>query len=276
MALLFQATRELLFNVVKHAGVRTAGVELGQAEGCIRVTVKDAGAGFDPRQLRTAGGQAAGTGLFSMRERIALVGGRLEIESCPGGGSEFSLIVPHSMAPVTSDTSLASEPAQVSAAVPHPPRHARAGGQRKIRILLVDDHMLVRQGLAALLRAEPDMEIAGEARDGESAVSLASNLRPDVILMDISMPGMDGIEATRIIHSRIPEIRIIGLSMFVESEKAIAIREAGAVDYLEKSGPSEALIAAIRARGETINSVLKEQNGKKPEATGRPTWRERL
>jgi NarL family two-component system response regulator LiaR len=105
----------------------------------------------------------------------------------------------------------------------------------------------MRQGLAALLRVEPDMEIAGEASDGESAVSMALDLRPDVVLMDIGMPGMDGIQATRTIHNKIPEITIIGLSMFVEKEKAAAIKDAGAVNYLEKSGPSEALIAAIRA-----------------------------
>jgi len=109
--------------------------------------------------------------------------------------------------------------------------------------------MVMRQGLAALLRVEPDMEVAGEASDGESAVDMALELRPDIVLMDISMPGMDGIQATRIIHNKMPEVPIIGLSMFVESEKAAAIRDAGAVDYLEKSGPSEALITAIRARG---------------------------
>ena len=80
--------------------------------------------------------------------------------------------------------------------------------------------MVMRQGLAGLLRAEPDIEIIGEASDGQSAIDLIRELRPDVVLMDISMPGMDGIQATRIIHKELPEVRIIGLSMFQEGEQA--------------------------------------------------------
>jgi DNA-binding NarL/FixJ family response regulator len=113
--------------------------------------------------------------------------------------------------------------------------------------VLVDDHMVLRQGLAGLLRCEPDFEVAGEASDGESAVILVQKLRPDVVLMDVSMPGMDGIQATRTIHAKLPEIRIIGLSMFEKGEPEVAMREAGAVDYLAKSGPSEKLIQSIRS-----------------------------
>jgi PAS domain S-box-containing protein len=252
MILLFQATRELLFNVVKHAGVKVASVQLGQVEGHIQVTVRDAGAGFDPRQLRTEGGQSGGTGLFIIRERISNLGGRLEIESCPGQGSQFKLVIPHAIGQVLAIPSRAGGRAQVSVAILPQPQDGAAGEQRRIRVLLVDDHMVMRQGLAALLRVEPDMEIAGEASDGEAAVSMTLALRPDVVLMDIGMPGMDGIQATRIIHNKIPDIPIIGLSMFVESEKAAAIKDAGAVNYLEKSGPSEDLIAAIRACGRGV------------------------
>jgi DNA-binding NarL/FixJ family response regulator len=91
------------------------------------------------------------------------------------------------------------------------------------------------------------MKIVGQAWNGESAVNLIREIQPDVVLMDISMPGMNGIEATRIIHSELPEVHIIGLSMFQEEERAGAMREAGAVDYVSKSAPSEAVIAAIRA-----------------------------
>jgi DNA-binding NarL/FixJ family response regulator len=82
---------------------------------------------------------------------------------------------------------------------------------------------------------------------GGSALALVRELRPDVVLMDIGMPGMDGIQATRIIHQELPEVRIIGLSMFQEKEQQAAMRAAGAVDYMTKTGPSEALIEAIRA-----------------------------
>jgi DNA-binding NarL/FixJ family response regulator len=97
-----------------------------------------------------------------------------------------------------------------------------------------------------MLGAEPDIEIVGEAADGLEAIELARKVLPDIILMDMSMAKLNGIEATRIIHNEFPEIRIIGLSMFEEVERAQAMRDAGAVQYVAKSGAGEALIAAIR------------------------------
>ena len=97
-----------------------------------------------------------------------------------------------------------------------------------------------------LLSNEPDIEIVGLAADGQEAVDLAAKLLPNAILMDMSMPRVNGGEATRIIHNEYPEICIIGLSMFEEAETAQAMRDAGAVHYLSKSGPTEELINAIR------------------------------
>ena len=117
----------------------------------------------------------------------------------------------------------------------------------KTRIIVVDDHPLLRQALKSVLMKQQDFEVVAEAGDGVEAVNLVTELVPDVVIMDISMPGMNGIQATRIIHSELPEIRIIGLSMFQEGEQARAMRDAGAVAYLTKSGPSEDVIAAIRS-----------------------------
>ncbi len=116
----------------------------------------------------------------------------------------------------------------------------------RIRVMLVDDHAVMRQGLSELLSDYPDIAITGEASDGEEAIQMARKLDPDVILMDISMPKMNGIEATRIIHKEHPGIRVIGLSMFDAADQATAIEQAGATDYLRKSGDKEQLIAAIR------------------------------
>ena len=120
-------------------------------------------------------------------------------------------------------------------------------GNHKIRVLLVDDHAVVRKGLTYLLSNEPDIEVVSEASDGEQALDLARQFLPDVLLMDINMPKMNGIEATRIIHSDLPGIHVIGLSMFEEAERAAQMLEAGAVAYVSKSGQSAEVIAAIRA-----------------------------
>jgi len=119
--------------------------------------------------------------------------------------------------------------------------------RKKIQVILVDDHTVIRQGIVSLLKVAPDVEIVGEAANGEAAVELARTVRPDVILMDVCMPGMDGVQATRLIHDEMPQVRVIGLSMFEEAEMAFLMREAGAVGYLSKNGPSDAMISAIRA-----------------------------
>jgi CheY-like chemotaxis protein len=200
--------------------------------------------GFDPAQPYEEGAQSKGMGLFSIKERLSYLGGSLEIDSAPGRGSRFKLITP----PISINTAISpiDDRSIVSVSIASS-RAATVGSERKISVILVDDHIVMRQGLAGLLRAESDIEIIGEASDGQSAVDLIRKLRPDVVLMDISMPGMDGIQATRIIHKEIPEVRIIGLSMFQEAAQQTAMLEAGAATYLTKTGPAEGLIEAIRA-----------------------------
>ncbi len=118
---------------------------------------------------------------------------------------------------------------------------------KRIRILVADDHAIVRQGLVRLLSAEPDLEVVGEASGGHAAVERTRNLLPDVVVMDVSMKEGDGVEATRAIHAELPQVRVIGLSMYDEAEQGERMREAGAVGYVSKIAPSETLIAAIRA-----------------------------
>jgi PAS domain S-box-containing protein len=247
---LFQATRELLFNVVKHAGAKSALVQLDRLDDGIRIVVSDEGGGFDPAGLRVAGGSAGGIGLFSMRERLHLLGGKVEIESTPGQGTRITLIAPAAVLERHRPEIACASPAQHVSIAATPQHEGISGGSaRKIRVLLADDHTVVRQGLARLIREEDDMEIVGEASDGEAAVGFVRQVLPDVVLMDISMPIMNGIQATRIIHAEFPDIRVIGLSMFEAGGLAADMREAGAVDYVTKSGPSEAVIAAIRTYG---------------------------
>ncbi|HSB78844.1 MAG TPA: PAS domain S-box protein [Candidatus Methylomirabilis sp.] len=239
--LLFQAIRELLFNVTKHAQTQSAWVTITHRDAQIQVQVADAGVGFEPTLLRVAGGTAGGFGLFSLRERLELLGGRLEIESAPGKGSRFTLLAPMeaAAAPETLAAPLLSQRRQPAGRV--------VSGRKRTRVLVVDDHVIVRQGLVRLLNAEPDLEVVGEASDGHEAVELTGQLRPDVVVMDVGLRKQNGVEATRAIHAGCPEVQVIGLSMYEEAEKGPAMREAGAANYLSKLGPSEALLAAIRA-----------------------------
>ena len=121
-----------------------------------------------------------------------------------------------------------------------------------IRVLIVDDNQVVRRGLRTFLELQPDILVVGEAADGLAAVDLAARLRPDVVLMDIVMPQLDGIEATRRIKARCDDIGVIALTSFVGEEHVMPVIEAGASSYLLKDVTPEELVEAVRAvfRGE--------------------------
>ena len=117
----------------------------------------------------------------------------------------------------------------------------------KATVLLVDDHVVVRQGLKALLADEPDIEVIGEASNGREALDRLAELAPDVILMDISMPGLNGIEATRQIQQRYPDVRVVVLSMHANEEYVFQVLQAGASGYVLKQSDSLEVLTAIRA-----------------------------
>jgi DNA-binding NarL/FixJ family response regulator len=116
-----------------------------------------------------------------------------------------------------------------------------------VRILVVDDHVLMREGLVSMLAEEPDFEVAGEAANGRQAVALAGKLAPDVVVLDIAMPDLNGIDAARRIHSRLPNVKIIALSRHKEHRSVLDMLKAGAAGYLPKSCAFEELGRAIRS-----------------------------
>jgi len=237
--LLFESVRELLINAVKHAQVGRVAVDLAlDADDALCITVTDQGIGFDPAALsnRAKSGHV-GWGLFSIRERLTLLGGRFEIHSAPGHGTVFRLVAPRGAAPAA--IAAASTPAPTHAETDHAPAVSSAP---VLRILIVDDHAAVRTVFRELLEEQREFEVVGDAGNGLEAIDQARTLKPDVILMDISMPHMDGIEATRRIRAELPFIEILGLSSQLWPEPTHPIEEAGAAGYFVKGLDTQRLI----------------------------------
>lgn len=144
----------------------------------------------------------------------------------------------------------------------------------KIRVLIVDDHVIVREGLGAIVATQPDMALVGRAVDGVEAVSLAQTLHPDVILMDLVMPRMDGVQAIRAIQQTTPQARILVLTSYAHDEKVFAAIKAGALGYLLKDTTHDQLLSAIRdvAQGrvslDPAIAVKVMQELQQPSATG--------
>jgi len=248
--LLFQSARELLMNVVKHAKTDEAFVRLHCEGRRLILTVQDKGAGFDHILEQDAKDKL---GLFSVRERMHALGGSFTLDSSPGSGTLATFTLP--LAPGASVSSAEEEREGTEHDTPasnHEGQSGRevdtaeGGGHQPIRVLLVDDHTMVREGLRSLLSDYPDIEVVGEAGNGEEAVELSRHLLPRVIVMDVNMPKMDGIEATRIIARSLPSV-VIGLSVNASRRVRDSMSEAGAYALLTKESVTESLYRTIKA-----------------------------
>jgi signal transduction histidine kinase len=248
---LFQSVRELLFNVVKHAKVKRATVIVRHAGDTIQVTVSDEGVGCSRDRL-IGGSSNEGFGLFHMQQRVEFFGGDFDVETGDRRGCRVTLRLPAQGEPVRRQPRPNESPAGDAPSATLEAGQRNAGdaasspsGQGSIRVVIADDHKILREGLVGLLRDQAGIDVVGEASDGQAAVELCQRLNPDVIVMDVTMPGMTGIEATRIIREQMPQVQVIGLSMHEKDDMSAAMREAGAVAYLPKGGPSEDLVHAI-------------------------------
>lgn len=139
--------------------------------------------------------------------------------------------------------------------------------ERAIRILLADDHAIVREGLRAVLGSEPDMEVVGEAATGKEVVERAAELKPDVILMDIQMPGINGIEATRRILNDSPHVGVVVLTMFEDDDSVFSAMRAGARGYILKGAPPLRDPESVARRGGRRSPL---RAGDRPSSRGLP------
>jgi len=241
--LLYQSVRELLLNVVKHAQSAQATISVEVTpDDVLRILVADEGRGFDPDAALSSDPVASRYGLFSIRERMAVMGGVLTLNSVPGKGTSVTIAIPYRREAAASTPPSSAVQPGAGARPASGPTQVKGG---VVRVLLADDHAMVRQGLRSILDSYEDITIVGEAANGVEAVNLTEDLKPHVVVMDLNMPLMDGIEATSRITRANPSIVVIGLSVRNDREAEEAMRQAGASGYLTKESAAEQLHQAI-------------------------------
>jgi PAS domain S-box-containing protein len=241
--LIFQTIRELMMNVVKHAQTNQARILITcPLEDTLQITVSDQGVGFDPASHNKETEEAGHFGLFSVGERLESIGGICDIFSAPGQGTQVSITVqisPQDKALPFFPKSTVSNVSSSAALLP-----VNSNG---IRVLIADDHEMVREGIRRIIESDTDFLVIGEAENGREAIELSHTLNPDIVIMDMNMPIMNGIDATRQLREEIPAIKIIGLSVHDDLEIATAMRNAGAVSYLTKGCPAEELLQTLHS-----------------------------
>ena len=244
--LVYRVAQETLRNAAKHATPCTVHVSLRREGADVVLDVVDDGRGFDPTAT-LADPEHGHFGLQLLAELAATGGATLQVASAPGQGTHWGA---------------AGAPRLV----------LRRGDRAMTRVLLVDDHAMVRTGIATLLGVTDDLEVVGQASDGEEAVSVAVETRPDVVLMDLSMPGVDGVEATRRILAAQPEVRIVVLTSFSDRDRVSDALAAGAVGYQLKDCEPADLLDGRALRGGRARPDRPQGRGRPaPRGQGQPT-----
>ena len=225
---MFRVLQESLENVRRHSGSPVASVRLALQDGSVLLEVKDQGRGAPPEILATSNPTVVGLGVAGMRERLRQLGGQLEIESGVQGTT------------VRAITPMADR------REPGPSRDADSA----LRVLVVDDSAAVRGGVRALLEGDAHLQVVGEAANGREAIQKTLEVQPDLIILDIAMPEMDGLEAARKICAIAPEVRILAFSQDESQSIASEAQRAGALGYVLKSDAAQDLMPGVKAVGQ--------------------------
>lgn len=253
--LLFHSLRELLFNVLKHGKINRASVSMQYAQGMLSIIVSDDGCGFDVSRL--SDDRSDRFGLLSIRERMMALGGTFDLQSEPGKGTVASLHLPFTTPDERIETQVAEadspvmlhdvSPRRIPSTGSMPPSAGEANGVTPLRVLIVDDHQMVREGLICILKQYDDLTVVGEASTGEQALEMAGTLMPDVVIMDMQMPGWNGAESTSRILKEYPAIIVIGLSVQTDPHVSNSMLAAGAAGFLPKETVGNELYSTIQS-----------------------------
>ncbi len=260
LSMLLRSVREILFNVVKHSGQKSASIRVVPDDDKVLIRIADRGRGCDPSEIKEKQDDDKSFGLSSIEDRFKILGGSMEIESKSGIGFQLSLSVPVKLSqPAKHGTeNRFATSARKSNVGMRAPDGSASEERATIRVLVADDHDLMRDGLARLLTEEDGIEVIGMAVNGRQACELAAKLKPDVVLMDINMPVLNGIEATAKIRELSPETKILGLTMYTDAVATQEMLNAGAFECLTKDSPTAVLLKTIRAAnsGGNANSAF--------------------
>jgi len=238
----YEIAREFLLNVLRHAGADRAELVLqATSRREIAVTVRDAGVGFDPGMWLSTGAERRG-GLSTLHDRLEGRGGGLSIVSLLGKGTVATALFPLQQ----------PQPEPVSPAPPASARPAASCRDEKssrdyASVLIVDDHPWVREAIASLLAQHEDVRIVGEAATGEEAIEAVRSCRPDLVVLDLYLPGLSGIAVTKRIVQECPSAKVLGLSIQADEGTIDTLKTAGAAGFLSKHQLVEDLYRTLKA-----------------------------
>ncbi|MEP6958415.1 MAG: response regulator [Nitrospirota bacterium] len=244
--LLFHSIRELLFNVLKHGKTDQAFVSMQYDRNVLSLTVSDHGCGFDVSSLKHD--RSDRFGLLTIRERMLALGGGFDLQSEVGKGTVAALHLPVTVSCQSVEAEGVKEKGRpLVEEVENRRAHSPVSdGEPLIRVLIVDDHQMVREGLCCILKEHDDLQVVGEASTGREALQLVDRLTPEVVIMDMHMPGWNGAETTQRILKKHPATVVIGLSIQTDPHVAESMLEAGVAAFLPKEAIGNELYAAIQ------------------------------
>ena len=239
---LYWVAQEALTNVRKHAQTTRVDIALRCSGKRICLEVRDRGCGFSEEASQESRGRGEHIGLYGMQERITLLKGEFRIHSQPGMGTSIMAEIPLERGVTVTGGRMAGPTTKAPSA----------------RLLVADDHALIREGFRATLSSERDLEVVGEAADGEEAIELCRRLRPALVLMDMRIPRMDGLSAARAITDGITSTNILMISDHADADCLFKAIEAGAVGYITKDISRQELVNAVRSALEGKSPLNRE------------------